>query len=86
MPRDFDIFSPDAMTRKPCTKTLFGVLRSEKRSIAGQNSVWKYTMSLPMKWYCSTSADAMNWSNVRVSPGYARRAAPESKCFFSAAR
>ena len=43
-------------------------------------------MSLPMKWYCSTAGSATNCSNVRVSDGYARRAAPESKCFFSAAR
>ena len=40
VPRDFDIFSPSAVM-KPCTKMLVGVLRSEKRSIAGQNSVWK---------------------------------------------
>ena len=40
VPRDFDIFSPDAVM-KPCTNTFVGVLRPEKCSVAGQNSVWK---------------------------------------------
>ena len=40
VPRDFDIFSPEKVM-KPWTKTLSGVLRPEKCSIAGQNSVWK---------------------------------------------
>ena len=44
---------------KPCTNTLSGVLRPLKCSMAGQNSVWTVTMSLPMKWYCSSSGAAM---------------------------
>ena len=50
VPRDFDIFSPSAV-RKPWTNTLSGTLYGAPAnlSIAGQNSVWKYTMSLPMK-------------------------------------
>jgi len=35
--------------------------------MAGQNSVWKVTMSLPMKWYCSVSGAAMYSSKLRVS-------------------
>ena len=33
-------------------------LRPLNLSIAGQNSVWKVTMSLPMKWICSTAGSA----------------------------
>ena len=77
VPRDLDIFSPETVM-KPCTKTFFGSLRFENSSIAGQNSVWKYMMSLPMKWYCSTSDEgAMNASNDLFSPF--TRALPVSK-------
>jgi len=48
VPRDFDIFAPSTV-RKPCANTLVGVRWPENSSIAGQNSVWKYRMSLPMK-------------------------------------
>ena len=46
--RDFDIFVP-LTVRKPCANTLSGCLKPAPSSTAGQNSVWKYTMSLPMK-------------------------------------
>ena len=49
VPRDFDIFSPFTV-RKPCVCTAVGVRKPAPFSIAGQNSAWKYTMSLPMKW------------------------------------
>ncbi len=52
VPRLLDIFSP-LTVMKPCTFTASGVLRPANFSIAGQNSAWKYTMSLPMKWTCS---------------------------------
>ena len=53
VPRLLLIFSP-LTVRKPCTKTLSGILRPLNFSIAGQNSVWKEMMSLPMKWTCSS--------------------------------
>ena len=49
VPRLLLIFSPLFTVRKPCTKTLLGTLRPENLSMAGQNSVWKVMMSLPMK-------------------------------------
>ena len=39
--------------------TALGVLRPLKCRVAGQNRVWKVTMSLPMKWYCSSAGLAM---------------------------
>ena len=38
---------------------LSGALRPLKCSIAGQNRVWKVTMSLPMKCTCSSAGSAM---------------------------
>ena len=67
VPRLLLIFSL-CTVRWPCTCTALGVRRPEKCSIAGQNSVWKYVMSLPMKCTCSVAGSAMNSSNVRVSP------------------
>ena len=57
VPRLLLIFSP-LTVRWPCTKTFVGTLRPLNFSIAGQNSVWKVTMSLPMKWICSTAGSA----------------------------
>jgi hypothetical protein len=57
VPRLLLIFSP-LTVRWPCTYTRSGALRPLKCSVAGQNSVWKVTMSLPMKWICSTSGCA----------------------------
>ncbi len=54
MPFDFDIFSP-LTVRKPWMWTFRGRLKPAVFSIAGQNSVWKYVMSLPMKWCTSVS-------------------------------
>ena len=48
VPRDFDIFWP-LTVRKPCAYTAVGIRMPAPCSTAGQNSVWKYTMSLPMK-------------------------------------
>ena len=48
VPFDFDIFSPSTV-RKPWMCTFRGRLKPAALSIAGQNSVWKYVMSLPMK-------------------------------------
>jgi hypothetical protein len=42
--------------QKAVHKHWLGTLRPLKCSMAGQNSVWKVMMSLPMKWYCSTVA------------------------------
>ena len=61
VPRLLLIFSP-LTVRKPCTNTALGTLRPLKYSMAGQNSVWKVMMSLPMKWYCSTAGSAMKAS------------------------
>ena len=58
MPRLLLIFSPLFTVRKPCTNTELGVLRPLNFSVAGQNRVWKVTMSLPMKWYCSSAGSA----------------------------
>jgi hypothetical protein len=49
VPRDFDIFCP-LTVRKPWQNTASGRRKPAPLSIAGQNSVWKYAMSLPMKW------------------------------------
>ncbi len=59
VPRLLLIFSPLFTVMKPCTQILVGVLRPLNLSMAGQNSVWKVMMSLPMKWYCSSSGSAM---------------------------
>ncbi|MNT34879.1 hypothetical protein D3C72_1708800 [compost metagenome] len=58
VPRLLLIFSP-LTVRWPCTYTALGALRPLKCSIAGQNSVWKVMMSLPMKCTCSSSGSAM---------------------------
>ena len=62
VPRLLLIFSPLLMVRKPCTNTALGTLRPLKCSIAGQNSVWKVMMSLPIKWYCSVVGSAIKAS------------------------
>ena len=88
VPRLLLIFSP-LTVMKPCTLTCAGVLRPLNCSIAGQNRVWKYTMSLPMKCTCSTCGSVMNWSKlcaVREASCQCCAAWPLSKWFFRLAR
>ena len=57
--------------------------------MAGQNSVWKYTMSFPMKCTCSTEGSARNSSKpcvVREGSCQCAAAWPLSKWFFRLAR
>jgi hypothetical protein len=64
VPRLLLIFSPPLTVMKPCTNTWSGTLRPEKCSIAGQNSVWKVVMSLPMKCTCSSAGSASSASRL----------------------
>src|SRR3989339_235733 len=67
VPRDLLIFSPFTV-RKPCANSLVGVRKPACCSIAGQNSAWKYKMSLPMKWYSSASEPCFQLQRFAACP------------------
>src|SRR4030065_81465 len=67
VPRDLLICSPFTV-RKPCANSLVGVRKPACCSIAGQNSAWKYRMSLPMKWYSSVLESGFQYSSNNPNP------------------